>query len=120
MHNSLDLEFLPPYSPELQPAYWLWPLTNEPLVNKSFETIEELEEVILDRLNILMKEPEFISGLTCFHWWPKTNICNNWLAELHITTITVAFFLESFMRCFKNKGVFIDRSVCLDEVWVLF
>ncbi len=55
----------------------LWPLTNEPIVNKSFETIEELENVLIPRLKALMKQPDFISGLTCFHWWPKNDTCVN-------------------------------------------
>ena len=29
--EGIHLEFLPPYSPELQPAERLWPLTNEPI-----------------------------------------------------------------------------------------
>jgi hypothetical protein len=32
--EGLHLVTLPPYSPELQPAERLWPLTNEPLVNR--------------------------------------------------------------------------------------
>lgn len=75
--EGIYLEFLPAYSPELQPAERLWPLTNEPIVNKSFETIEELEEALIPRLKILMSQPEFIRGLTCFHWWPRTNPCKN-------------------------------------------
>jgi transposase len=69
--QGIHLEFLPSYSPELQPAERLWPLTNEPVVNRAFDTIEELEEVLLARLKVLMKQPEFIHGLTCFHWWPR-------------------------------------------------
>jgi transposase len=45
-HTSLKLRvpehvhllFLPPYSPELQPAEHLWPLTNAALVNQHFAT----------------------------------------------------------------------------------
>jgi hypothetical protein len=33
--EGLDLYFLPAYSPELQPAERLWPLTNEVLANHS-------------------------------------------------------------------------------------
>ena len=73
--EGIHLEFLPPYSPELQPAERLWPLTNEPIVNRSFETIEELESVLISRLKVLMKQPEFIRGLTCFHWWPTIDTC---------------------------------------------
>ncbi|ACK67430.1 hypothetical protein PCC8801_3464 [Rippkaea orientalis PCC 8801] len=45
--------------------------------NRSFETIEELEEVLIPRLKVLMEQPEFVSGLTCFHWWPTTDTCIN-------------------------------------------
>jgi transposase len=41
----------------------------QPLLDEiQFETIEELEEVVLERLKVLIKQPEFIHGLTCFHW----------------------------------------------------
>ena len=33
-------EFLPPYSPELQPAERLWMLVDAPLVNQHFESID--------------------------------------------------------------------------------
>lgn len=32
--DGIRLEFLPPYSPELQPAEHLWPLIREPLANR--------------------------------------------------------------------------------------
>ncbi|WP_438941520.1 transposase [Moorena bouillonii] len=35
--ESAPLELLPSYSPELQPAERLWPLTNEPIVNRFFD-----------------------------------------------------------------------------------
>jgi DDE superfamily endonuclease len=42
--NHVYLHFLPSYSPELQPAEHLWPLTNAPLINRHFSSIEDLEE----------------------------------------------------------------------------
>ncbi len=33
--------FLPPYSPELQPAERLWPLVDEPVANKHFATLDD-------------------------------------------------------------------------------
>ncbi|MDF5733453.1 MAG: transposase [Rhizonema sp. PD38] len=38
---GLHLEYLPPYSPELQPAERLWPLVNEQGANRSFNTLED-------------------------------------------------------------------------------
>lgn len=43
--KGIDLEPLPPYSPELQPAERLWNLTDEPLANRSFENRDEFESV---------------------------------------------------------------------------
>ena len=38
---GLHLTFLPSYSPELQPAERLWTLVDEPIANRSFETLDE-------------------------------------------------------------------------------
>jgi DDE superfamily endonuclease len=43
--EGLPLHFLPPYSPELQPAERLWPFTNEALANKHGASLDELQEV---------------------------------------------------------------------------
>lgn len=61
-------EFLPPYSPELQPAQRLWSLVDEPLVNEHFETIEQMEEVLAVRCRILQKMREEVKNLTNYHW----------------------------------------------------
>jgi DDE superfamily endonuclease len=44
--EGLHLEYLPAYSPELQPAERLWTLIDEPIANRTFETLEDLEEVL--------------------------------------------------------------------------
>ncbi len=75
--HGLHFEFLPSYSPELQPAERLWTLTNEPIANHYFESIEELEETLVARCKILLEQKGFISGLTCYHWWPKTTAYDN-------------------------------------------
>ena len=67
--EGIHLIFLPTYSPELQPAERLWTLTNEPIANRSFENLDELEEVLMYRCHQLLKRPEFIQGLTRYHWW---------------------------------------------------
>ena len=48
--EHVHLLFLPAYSPELQPAEHLWPLTNTVLANRHFATIEELEDAQADRV----------------------------------------------------------------------
>lgn len=66
--EGLTVEFLPPYSPELQPAERLWTLVDEPLVNQSFETINEIENILIQRCNILNDMQKEIKNLTNYHW----------------------------------------------------
>lgn len=66
---GITLEFLPAYSPELQPAERLWTLVDEPLVNQHFETIEQIEEQLIKRCNILTTMKEEIKNLTNYHWF---------------------------------------------------
>ena len=65
---GIQVEFLPPYSPELQPAERLWKLVDEPLVNNCFETIDEIEELLAKRCNVLSEMKEEIRNLTFYHW----------------------------------------------------
>ncbi|MGO8947032.1 MAG: hypothetical protein ACLQUY_05085 [Ktedonobacterales bacterium] len=67
----MHLLFLPPYSPELQPAEDLWLLTNTVLINQHVATIDELEEVQLACCAELQHQPAMIGSTTCFHWWPR-------------------------------------------------
>ncbi len=67
--SGIYVEYLPPYSPELQPAERLWSAVDEPLVNKSFAKIQDLEVVLEERCQILsttMTEP--IKNLTNYYW----------------------------------------------------
>jgi transposase len=69
--DHVHLLFLPPYSPELQPAEHLWPLTNAALVNRHFATIEDLEDAQFAHCAMLQRQPDRIRSTTHFHWWPK-------------------------------------------------
>jgi transposase len=69
--EHVHLLFLPPYSPELQPAEHLWPLTNTALANKHFATIEDREDAQAARCVALHARPDLIRSTTLFHWWPK-------------------------------------------------
>jgi DDE superfamily endonuclease len=68
---GLHLYFLPPYSPELQPAERLWPLTNEPMANRHFRDLDELQDVQIQRCLNLQTMPRIIRAHTNFHWWPQ-------------------------------------------------
>jgi transposase len=69
--DHVHLLFLPPYSPELQPAEHLWPLTNACLINRHFTSIEELEDAQFAHCAALQRQPARIRSTTLFHWWPQ-------------------------------------------------
>src|SRR5262249_3580213 len=48
----------------------LWPLTNEGVANRSFRTLDDLEEAQVQLCVLLQNQPEVIRSLTHFHWWP--------------------------------------------------
>jgi hypothetical protein len=69
--EGLRLEFLPPYSPELQPAEHLWPLTNEALANRHFAGLADLDAALAERRLALGAQPETVKAHTRCHWWPE-------------------------------------------------
>ena len=69
--EHVHLLFLQAYSPELQPAEHLWPLTNTVLGNAHFATIEDLEDAQAARCVALQARPDLVRSATLFHWWPK-------------------------------------------------
>ena len=68
--DGVILAFLPPYTPELQPAERLWPLANEAVANCSFPELADLEQVLAGRCRILCETPAAIRSATLWHWWP--------------------------------------------------
>jgi transposase len=66
---GITLMFLPPYSPELQPAEKLWPLLKESVANRGFANIEEIEDTLEKRCRYLSSNEKIIQGHTLFHWW---------------------------------------------------
>jgi hypothetical protein len=77
-HHGNDLKFpdglhpcyLLPYTPELQPAEHLWTLTDEPIANKAFDSLDDLDQVLANRCCALSEQPERIKAYTKFSWWP--------------------------------------------------
>jgi transposase len=70
--EGIHLEFLPSHSPELQPTERLWPLSNEAVANRLFESLDELEEALIERCVALCEQAETIRSHTSYHWWPDT------------------------------------------------
>lgn len=65
---GIETEFLPAYSPELQPAERLWSLVDEPIANENIETIDELEKILSKRCCVLNQMTQEIKNLTNYHW----------------------------------------------------
>lgn len=74
--EGMTLVFLPPYTPELQPAEHLWESTYEPLANRCFESLRELEEVLVRRCRLQSEQTQKIRASTLFHWWPREATTN--------------------------------------------
>ena len=70
--DGLRLIYLPPYSPELQPAETLWPIVDEPIVNTYIANLEDLQSLVDKRCLYLAQQRDTIRSRTSFHWWPKT------------------------------------------------
>src|SRR6516162_2823004 len=71
--DGIRLVYQLPRSPELQPAERLWPLVDEPLVNKHFATIDDLDAAVAERCCFLLDAQDVIKSHTNFHWWPKSH-----------------------------------------------
>ena len=68
--DGIDLVWLPPYSPELQPAERLWPLVDEPVANRPFADLDELSDTVAARCRDLRASRARLKAHTRFHWWP--------------------------------------------------
>jgi transposase len=68
---GLQLEYLPAYAPELQPAERLWTLIDEVVTNRVLPDLDSLLDVLSARCQLVRTWTEAIARRTCFHWWPR-------------------------------------------------
>lgn len=68
--EGIRLVPLPPYTPELQPAEILWVHVDEPIVNRHFDTTEDLDAVVAERCIALGNDRDLVRAQTRFRWWP--------------------------------------------------
>ncbi|PLZ96700.1 hypothetical protein CEN50_17720 [Fischerella thermalis CCMEE 5268] len=61
MKKAFDI--LPSHSPELQPAERLWTLVNESIANRTFETLDDLEEILFHRCQSLLQQQDLIQAI---------------------------------------------------------
>jgi transposase len=68
---GIELVRIPAQTPELNPSERLWSPFREAVANRSFEQIEEMEEVLIIEMNDLSKQKEYLSAMTNYHWLPS-------------------------------------------------
>jgi transposase len=66
--GNVVLHFLPPCTPELQPAEPLWPLVRESLANRSLGRIDRLRTIVRERVRYLAQHPDEVQPRVGFHW----------------------------------------------------
>ena len=65
---NVRLFYLPPCTPELQPAEHLWPLVREAVANRGFDHLVGLAGRLRRRCDWLAEHPEVVKGAVGFHW----------------------------------------------------
>ena len=68
--EGIRLVYLPPYTPELQPVETLWVHLDEPIVNRHFDSLAELDAVVARQCVRLAADRDRVRGQAGFHWWP--------------------------------------------------
>ena len=69
--DGIDLVFLPPASPELQPVERVWSLVDEPVANRTFADLTEVEDILVTRCQTLRAARRIIKAHTRYHWWAR-------------------------------------------------
>jgi transposase len=66
---SMKLAFLPPYSPELNPVEHIWDhLRENYFKNRAFDSLDMVENTLVEALRSLDGQPDVVRSLTNFHW----------------------------------------------------
>ena len=65
---NVRLHFLPPATPELQPAEPFWPLIREAVANRSIGRIDRLRALVRGRLAYLTRHPDMVKAAVGFRW----------------------------------------------------
>jgi hypothetical protein len=62
--------FIPPYSPEVNPAEHIWEYIREAggFKNKTFESMKEVDEQLVHAVNTLLTDKETVKSITGFRW----------------------------------------------------
>ena len=61
--------YLPPYSPELNPAEQVFRHLRKHLSNTVFTSLDELQNALIDELQLFWEQPTVLLQLTGYPWW---------------------------------------------------
>ena len=70
--DGIEFVYLPPYTPELEPAARIWPLLRESVANRVFKTLDALEAVLVRWCRRLLQNWEVVQQHVGFEWICKT------------------------------------------------
>ena len=66
---NMSLAFLPPYSPELNPAEHIWECMRENwFANKTFKSLDDVEDTLVEALVSLENDAARVQGIAGFGW----------------------------------------------------
>ena len=69
--EGVHLAFLPPDSPELQPAERLWALVDEAVANRAFPGLGAPMDALAGRCRALERQRPALQARCRYHWWPR-------------------------------------------------
>jgi transposase len=73
--ENMALIFLPPYSPQLNPVEHIWENIREnSFRNEVFNSIEAVENQLMESLAALEKDPASVASMTGFPWIVSINL----------------------------------------------
>lgn len=68
LRAQVNLEYLPPYSPDFNPQERLFQELRKPLKGKIFYELEPIEQTLMQQLNEWKENPNKVKQLTAWHW----------------------------------------------------
>jgi transposase len=69
--DGVSTVLLPPASPQLNPVESVWRILRKKLANRLFESLEALQEALMDELRVFWEQPQVVISLTAYPWWRK-------------------------------------------------
>ena len=75
--ENIHIEYLPPYSPQLNPPEQLWKyLRMNHTGNRIFNNLDELEDTVIEALRTLMRKPSIVKSFSNFPWIKNVQLSN--------------------------------------------